>query len=145
MMFFIYGHFVIESVPHPQKLFTMTDCINNGFLLYLWSQDGYFGTEILPHEELSYGCLYFICTRIHCIHFVVMTLVNVPSLQMWSKLGAVSQRTPVNQSKQSNVKNKASGQNYFFIFHDNKTIKNLKQFKLTLRFKDMPILCEEIF
>ena len=37
----------------------------------------------LPH-------LWLICTRFHSTHFVFMTLANVPLLQMWPELGAVS-------------------------------------------------------
>ena len=40
--------------------------------------------EILDSDWLK------ICTRICCIYFVFMTLANLPSLQMWPELDAVS-------------------------------------------------------
>ncbi len=47
-------------------------------------------------ENVAFLLRLSVCTRIHCTHFVFMTLSNVPLLQMWPEPDAVSRNYLVN-------------------------------------------------
>ena len=99
-MFICYEKECVAVLTTLYKKNGAVSCVGSGFLSdWPLTNSHFVGTLFLSavkkciisfHWFLTPFKLQLICTRIHCTHFVFMTLANVPSLQMWSELGAVS-------------------------------------------------------